>query len=98
MQIHHANIFMHMHGCVCVCVCVHDCAHACVYTRPTYSDDIAISVFRRRKVTPKFIHRKVAAVATMKVRQFVTIAEKKLQMKVLQRWVVQAYALGRPNP
>ena len=73
MQIHHANIFMHMHGCICVCVCVHDCAHACVYTRPTYSDDIAISVFR-------FIHRNVAAVATMKVRQFVTVAEKKLQM------------------
>ena len=70
MQIHHANIFMHMHGCICVCVCVHDCAHACVYTRPTYSDDIAISVFRRGKVT-----RKVAAVP-----QFVTAAEKKLQM------------------
>ena len=45
-------------------------AHACVYTRPTYSDDIAISVFRRRKVT-----RKVAAVP-----QFVTVTEKKLQM------------------
>ena len=72
MQIHHANIFMHMHGCICVCVCVHDCAHACVYTRPTYSDDVAISVFRRRKVT-----RKVAAVP-----QLLELAEKKLHLQM----------------
>ena len=65
---------MRTYLCICmdayayVYVCM--TAHACVYTRPTYSDDIAISVFRRRKVT-----RKVAAVP-----QFVTVTEKKLQM------------------